>query len=223
MLHIYGSMLSSPTNKVRYLVNFLQLPYEFHPVNLGAKEHRQPEFLKINPFGRIPAIDDNGFKLAESNAIIRYLAAKSQSTIYPDDLQQRALIDQWIDFSSAHVLLALNKIMFNTYFYKFAGIPQDMHALRDGQQLINQFLPIIENQLTHSTYLLNNTFTVADIAMLAALDVAECCQVDLTAFSHLTEWRKKLMGENFYSSVHSSYADMFNNILSQLNKATTPA
>ena len=76
MLNIYGSPLSSPTNKVRYVANFLGLNTEFHPVNLGAGEQRSPEYLKINPLAKVPAIEDEGFTLAESNAIIRYMANK---------------------------------------------------------------------------------------------------------------------------------------------------
>src|SRR5579883_873877 len=94
MLQIYGTPLSSPTNKVRYVANYLGIPYDFHRVNLAAGEQRKPEFMKINPLGKIPAIQDEGFTLAESNAIIRYLATKNNSNLYPTDLQQRALVDQ---------------------------------------------------------------------------------------------------------------------------------
>src|SRR5579864_3672714 len=103
MLKIYGSPLSSPTNKVRYVANFLKIPFEFHPMNLAGGDHQKPEYLKINPYGKIPAIDDEGFHLAESNAIVCYLADKAQSPIYPKDLKQRALVDQWIDYASFHV------------------------------------------------------------------------------------------------------------------------
>src|SRR5580700_2339553 len=113
MLHIYGSPLSSPTNKVRYVANYLHLDNEFHIINVSAGENSKPEFLKINPCGKIPAIDDDGFMLAESNAIIRYLADKQQSAIYPRDLQNRALVDQWMDYASQHIAIATSKIMYN--------------------------------------------------------------------------------------------------------------
>src|SRR5579862_7965788 len=112
MLKIHGIPASSPTNKVRYLANYLNAEYEFHPVNLAAGEQKSSTFLKLNPMGRVPVIEDGEFHLSESNAIIRYLADKHQSKIYPKDLQQRAKIDQWIDFASHHVMMALSRIMY---------------------------------------------------------------------------------------------------------------
>ena len=71
MLKIYGAEMSPNVNKVRFAANAIGLPFEFKPVNLMAGEQKSPEFLKVNPLGRVPAIDDNGFKLAESNAIMK--------------------------------------------------------------------------------------------------------------------------------------------------------
>src|SRR5438105_644447 len=103
MLQLYGTALSYPTNKIRYLANYLKIPFEFHTVNLLEGEQQKPKFLAINAFGKVPAIDDNGFKLAESNAIMRYLAAKHASALYSNDLKQRAIIEQWLDFISLHI------------------------------------------------------------------------------------------------------------------------
>lgn len=209
MLTIYGLPVSSPSNKVRYVANYLKLPYAFHRVNLGNGEHKTPEYLKLNPLGRVPAIDDNGFHLAESNAIIRYLADKQQSDIYPKDLQQRALVDQWIDYASQHVMLALGRIMFNTYFYKFAKAERDERSLQDGRKFINQYLPVVEQQLAKNRYIAGKEFTLADIVMLAALDTCELSDVDLSAYTHITTWRNKLMKEDFYQQCHESYTAAF--------------
>ena len=213
MLQIYGSPLSSPTNKVRYVANYLGLPFEFRIINLGAGEQRQPEYLKINPLAKVPAIDDNGFCLGESNAIIRYLADKAQNRIYPKDLQQRAIVDQWIDYASQHVMLSLTKIMFNMHFYQFANIAKDERSLEDGRKFIGTYLPVLEQQLTKNKYMAGSTFTLADIVMIASLDVCEMCKVDLSVFPHLSAWRNKLMTEAFYTKCHPSYSVMFENVM----------
>lgn len=217
MLQIYGSPFSSPTNKVRYTANFLNLPYEFHSINLRAGEQRTPEFLKMNPLAKIPAINDNGFSLGESNAIIRYLADKKNSALYPKDLQQRAIIDQWIDYSSHHVMLATSKIMFNTYFYKLAATPIDERSLQDGQQFLGNYLPIIEKQLTSHAFIAGQKMSLADIALIAALDVCEMIEVDLTKYPHIHAWRQKLMHETFYTKCHESYAVTFNKIIEMMS------
>jgi glutathione S-transferase len=212
MLHIYGFPLSSPANKVCFVANYLNMPYEFHRINLREGEHRTPEYLKKNPLGKIPAIDDNGFKLAESNAIIRYLADKAESALYPKDLQQRAVIDQWMDYAGQHVAIATSKIMFNTYFYKLANLPKDERSLEDGYKFMNQYLPVLEQQLSSHEYIAGKTLSLADFSLLAALDVCEMAQVDLSAYTHLTAWRKNLMSQDFYQKYHLNYADSFNKI-----------
>ncbi len=213
MLQIYGSPLSSPVNKVRYVANYLNIPYEYHNLDLSAGEQRTAEFLKINPLGKIPAINDNGFGLGESNAIIRYLAAKQPSDIYPQDLQQRALIDQWIEFASHHIALAIGKILYNTYFYKMAKVEKDTRSFEDGHKFIAQYLPLLEKQLTAHKYIMGDKFTLADIAILAALDSCELCSLDLTVFSHLNVWRTKLMQASFYTACHKSFTESFQQAL----------
>jgi glutathione S-transferase len=221
MLHIYGSPLSSPTNKVRYVVNYLDVPNEFHIINVGAGEHGKLEFLKINPFGKIPAIDDNGFMLAESNAIIRYLADKQQSVIYPRDLQQRALVDQWIDYASQHIALATSKIMLNTYFYKLFNIEKDERSLQDARHFLGKYIPVVEQQLSYHEYITGKLITLADFALLSALDVCEMSQVDLPSYSHISAWRKKLMSELFYQACHENYAATYNKIMAKASTQTT--
>lgn len=221
MLKIYGTPLSSPTNKVRYVANYLNVPYEFQLINLAAGEQKKPEFLKINAYGKTPAMDDNGFTLSESNAIIRYLAAKQKSDLYPTDLQQRARVDQWMDYAAQHVGMALSKIMYNTYFYKMAKAERDERSLQDGKTFLAMYLPIVENQLTQHAFVAGDTLTLADFVLLSALDTCELVQVDLTPFTHIVSWRKKLMGETFYTKCHTSYTDAFKKVVGEAAAASS--
>jgi glutathione S-transferase len=218
MLQIYGSPFSAPTNKVRYVANYLNIPYELHSINIPAGEHKTAEFLKMNPLAKIPAINDEGFGLGESNTIIRYLAKKHLSIIYPQDLQQQALIDQWMDYATQHVGLAISKIMFNTYYYKILNVERDNRSFEDGHNFINQYLPIIEKQLSHSRYIQGNHLTLADITMLAALDACELCSIDLKLFPQIHTWQLQLMQEDFYTACHNSFTESFLNRFNSLNK-----
>ena len=103
MLTIYGMNLSGPALKVFYVANALGLEYEQKGINLGEGEGQKEDYLKMHPAGKIPVIDDDGFYLFESNAIIRYLAQKENSSLYPTDLKKRVVVDQWIDFASLHI------------------------------------------------------------------------------------------------------------------------
>lgn len=213
MLKIYGLPVSSPSNKVRYVANYLEIPYEFTIINLAKGEQKSPEYLKLNPLGRVPAIDDDGFHLAESNAIVRYLADKNNSPLYPKDLKKRAIVDQWIDYASQHVMLALGRIMFNTYFYKLSKSEKDERSLADGRKFIESYLPVVDQQLGKLKYIADDTITLADIVMIAALDTCELSAVDLSHYAHIVSWRDKLMKEPFYQKCHESYTAAFKQLM----------
>ena len=112
MLKIFGHPISIKVNKVRYLANYLGLEHEFTQINPMAGDLQSEDYLKVNPLGKMPAITDDGFNLGESNAILRYLTTKANSDLYPNDAKQRAIVDQWLDFSSMHLGNAFVKIFF---------------------------------------------------------------------------------------------------------------
>jgi glutathione S-transferase len=209
MLTIYGFDFSSPANKVRFAANAMGLQYEYKQVNLLAGEQKSPEFLKLNPIGRVPAIDDNGFKVFESAVIIKYLADKNNSPLYPKDLQKRTIVDQWIDFANIHVATALARVTFNRVMYKFLNVEKDERSLNDGIKFLGQFLPIIEKQLKENRYLGGSEMTLADINLLAVLDPVELSSVDLSAYPSIVSWRKNLRTQPFYTKCHSSLEEVF--------------
>ncbi len=207
MLKIYGSDLSAPAIKVRFAANALGLKYEYLKVDLRAGENRKSEFLKLHPAGKVPVIDDDGFILFESNTIIRYLADKNNSALYPKGLIQRALVDQWIDFGSMHVGGALSKVVYNRVFAPLRNIPVDENSLKEGLQFLDRFLPVVEQQFRKIQYLAADRMTLADINLLALLDPAEVAGIDLSKYPNLTKWRTALKNESFYTQCHREYGE----------------
>ena len=207
MLKIYGSDLSSPANKVRIAANAMGLKYEYVKVDLRAGEHQKPDFLKVNPVGKIPAIDDGGFKLFESNAILRYLADQNNSPLYPKDLKTRAVVDQWIDFGSMHVGLALSKVIYNRLFAPLRNIPVDESSLKEGLSFLDRFLPVVDEQLSKNKYITGTALTLADINLLALFDPCEIAQIDLSKYKNIVNWRNALRQEKFYTACHKEYGE----------------
>ncbi|MGW8324021.1 MAG: glutathione S-transferase family protein, partial [Thermodesulfobacteriota bacterium] len=199
MLKIYGADLSSPSSKVRFVANELGLEYEYKAVNLVSGENRSEGHLKLHPAGKVPVIDDDGFVLFESNAIVRYLATKSESPLYPGGLKQRALVDQWSDFVSHHIGTALGRVLFNRVFAPFLGQKVDEGAVAENLSFLERFLPVVDAPLKEQRYLAGGELTLADFSLLAALDPAEVAQVDLSGCLNITRWRKDLMGRDFYT------------------------
>lgn len=212
MLKIYGADLSTPATKVRFAANLLGIKYDYVQVNLRGGEHQKPEFLKLHPAGKIPVIDDDGFVLFESNAIIRYLAEKNKSPLYPKDLKERAVVDQWIDFGSHHVGQAMSKVVYNRLFAPMRKVPVDEQSLKDGLGFLDRFLPIIDNQLGKNKFLAGNQLSLADINLLALLDPAEVAAIDLSKYKNIVRWRGGLKKEGFYTKCYASYEEALNKL-----------
>lgn len=203
-MNIYGHFFSAPSNKVRYCANAVGLEFTYHHVDLQQGEQQHPDFLNINQLGKVPAIEDDGFMLSESDAICRYLANKA-GKLYPDDLHTRARIDRWMDISAQTVLLQMSKILFNRFFAPMLGEEPNQTAIEDGQRNLGVILPHINNQLAQSAYLAGDELSIADISMLAAIDPFDMLEVDLSDYPQLKKWRKELMQQDFYQHVHHHY------------------
>ena len=207
MLTIYGSDLSAPAIKVHLTASFLGLNYKWQLVNLRAGEQKQEWFLKINPVGKVPAIDDDGFYLFESNAICRYLCDKHNSALYPKDVKKRAAVDQWIDYASFHIGANFMPVVYNRLFAVLRGLPVNEKAITDGLEFLKQYFPIIEKQLTQHQYIASREISLADIILLALLEPAEKAKIDLSVYPKLNAWRSDLKKQSFYTSCYKEYGE----------------
>jgi glutathione S-transferase len=214
MLKIYGADLSAPANKVRMTANALGLKYEYIQMNIRAGGTRTEQYLKIHPAGKVPAIDDNGFILFESDAIVKYLAASKKSSLYPEGLKQRAYVDQWMDFVAIHVGGAMSKVLFNRVFASFAKVPVDERSLSDGIKFLERFLPVVDQQLAKDRYIAGENFSLADIALLATIDPAGVAGIDLAPYKHISAWYNMLRQKDFYTQCHPSYDAVLKKVMS---------
>ncbi len=213
MIKLYGIPISNNVNKVRFCLNYLGLPYEWTQTNPMNAETQAEAFLKINPVGKIPALEDDGFTIFESNAIIKYLAAKQNSPIYPQDLKQRAIIDEWTDFPAIHVAAAMGRVMFNRLIAPILGKEVDQNSIKAGLEFLDKYFPILDKQLAKNKYLTGTNFTIADINLLAILDPCELIQVSLNSYPNLTKWRNGLKAQPFYQKCFKDYGEFVQEIM----------
>ncbi len=206
MLNIYGHFMSMPTNVVRLCVSFLKFPHEYIHVDLQTGEHLKPEYLKINPAGRVPAIEDNGFFLSQSDAICKYVCALSgPSGFYPEELQEQAKVNQWNDIASKHILPAIGRIFFNKIVADLVGAKKDPDSIVVGENMLARDLPLCEEALIAHAFLVGDKLTLADITLIAALEPAEMIGFDLSVYPALNTWRQTIMERDFYQRVHSHF------------------
>ncbi|MDE2008698.1 MAG: glutathione S-transferase family protein [Candidatus Omnitrophica bacterium] len=205
MIKLYGIGVSSAVAKVRYALNFLNLKYEWVPISPMARENQTPEYLSISPTGKIPAVDIDGFKLFESNAINRYLAVRYNSSLYPMDAQKRAVIDAWTDYASIHVAHAMGRVIFNRVFAPMSGQKVDEESLRVGLEFLDKYFPVLERQLSGNACLAGSEFSLADINLLAVLDSCEIARISLEKYPSLKKWRLNLKSKPFYQTCYKDY------------------
>lgn len=203
MLQVYGYPLSMPAIKVRMAVYALELPHKYHLVDLQKGEQNSAEFLAINPKGKVPAIQDGELCLSESHAILRYLTQKT-GKLYPQSLLQQAKADEHLEYIGQHITAAMSKMLFNTLFAPIMGIEVDERALADGRRFLTQQLFFINGQLAQKPFLLDG-FSIADIALVAALDPAEVVKFELADFPDVVRWRKRMRSQAWYKACHSHY------------------
>lgn len=162
MLKVWGRANSINVHKVLWTLDELNIPFERIDAGLHFGVVNTPEYRKMNPNGRVPTIDDEGFILWESNAIVRYLAAKhGAGTLWPNDLKQRADADRWMDWITDSVQLAVGPV-----FLQLIRTPpekRDAKLIEANTQKANTLFPILNDALAGRDYIAGQTLTIGDI------------------------------------------------------------
>lgn len=171
MLKLYGGARSR-ASIVQWYLEELSIPYEFVLLDMTAGEHKAPEYLAINPIGKVPAIEDGDLKLWESGAILLYLAEKYDQ---PEvSLETRNIWSQWILFANSTLATGL-----------FVEASRD----KEVPQLLNALTKILGN----NPYLLGQEFTVVDIAVGSILAyVPLMLPIDLSPYPVILEYIKRM-------------------------------
>jgi glutathione S-transferase len=162
MLKVWGRVSSINVQKVVWCCDEMGLAYE--RIDCGGKfgMNDTPEFLAMNPNGLIPVIDDGGFILYESNAIVRYLASRSQA-LFPQEPRRRADIDRWMEWQSTGFTPAMWAA-----FMMLVRTPEpqrDMAAVESSRAKSEKHAAILDRHLAGRRYLTGDAFTAADIVV----------------------------------------------------------
>ena len=189
-MKLYNVADSGNSYKVRLLLSQLKIPCEIVEVDILSGASRTPEFLKINPNGRTPVLDDNGSLLAESNAILAYLARDTK--YLPENRKKFALVFQWLFFEqySHEPFIATSRF----WLQHKPDTPERSALLaskRDGGWAA---LKIMEDQLTESEFFVND-YSIADIALFAYTHVADEGGFPLDDFPKVREWIQRVTAQ----------------------------
>ena len=160
-----------PTRSIRVRWTLQELGADFEPirVNLLAGENRRPEFLKINPAGKLPVLVDGDLVLTESVAIVLYLAEKySHKGLLPAGLNERAQVNRWLLFAATELEQSLWRIFRHTALYpEEQRLPGDM-ILASGE--FKEMASVLEQHMQGRQFVAGDSVSVADFVMAYTLD-----------------------------------------------------
>jgi glutathione S-transferase len=164
-LTIWGRANSVNVQKVLWCLSEIDLVYERIDAGMAFGRNRGPDYLAMNPNGRVPTLVDGDFVLWESNSIMRYLvlAYRQQSPLYPQALKQRAGVDRWLDWT-----LSTLQPVDRPVFWALVRTPveqRDMVAIQKDADAEAEVWRIADAQLARRRFIEGDDFTLADIAL----------------------------------------------------------
>lgn len=166
-MKVYGHPMSTCTRKVLTVLAEKGHTAEFVLVDLMKGEQKQPSHMARNPFGVVPVLEDDGFSLYESRAIIRYLDEKLGGTsLTPSDLHERARMNQWISIEQSYLSSPAVKILRQRVMNPMMGQTCDESAVTAAKNEVAKVLDIAEETLAKQEYLAGGSFSLADISFL---------------------------------------------------------
>ena len=183
MIHLYTA--STPNgHKVSCLLEALEMPYEFHSINLGEGDQHKPDFLKISPNGRIPAIvdTDNDLSIFESGAI-----ADKGGKLIPKDIEGRAKVTEWLMFQMGGIGPMMGQA--NVFFRYF---PEKIQPAIDRyQNETRRLFEVLDTQLSDKEWLAGE-YSIADIANWCWVRTHNWSGVSLDGLNHLEKWKNRM-------------------------------
>lgn len=199
MLVVWGRDTAPNVRKVLWICAELQIPHERRDIGGPFGGTDSPEFRAMNPAGRIPVIQDGGFVLWESNAILRYLANITPGqSLYPANPQARATVEKWMDWQLAHLAPAL-KALTGLVLRRAPSLPPAAPAeLSAAEAGVLGELQLIEDVLSDGrAYLAGQSLTLADMAVAYGVNMWSAVG-SRGELPRIAEWYRRLQDDTAF-------------------------
>lgn len=191
MLKIWGRTNSINVQKVMWTVAELDLKHERVDAGLQHGVVNDPWYREMNPNGRVPVIDDGGFVLWESNAIVRYLAAKhSAGRLHPIDLHAHADADRWMDWATSTVAPVMTPLFWG--LIRTAPEKRDMTAIAGHAKGMEALAAILDRRLEGKQFICGDELTMGDVPLGCFVYRWYALPIEHPALPHLRAWYERL-------------------------------
>lgn len=185
-MKLYYSPKSGHSHRVRLFLSLIGAAFDLIEVDLAARQHKSADFLKMNVFGQVPVLEDDGVAIADSNAILVYLARKFDRTDwYPDDALGAARVQRWLSVAAGQLAQGPASARLVTLF----GAKMDADA---AVARAHALLALMDAELAPSGWLAADRPTIADIALYSYIARAPEGNVALDDYPHVRAWLERI-------------------------------
>jgi glutathione S-transferase len=188
-MKFYNANLSPNAFRARAVINELGLEPEIIDINLGKGENRTPEFLALNPNGKVPVLVDGDAVIWESRAIGAYLGSKlPERDLYPADLVRRAHVDQWSYWQAIHFGPAMQKVNFERVQKKLFGRGEpDDTAITADLKTLDDLLPVLDAALAGREWIVDR-LTIADLIVASTFVLRAPARLGIERYRNVDRW-----------------------------------
>jgi glutathione S-transferase len=190
---LYSTNISNNGKRVRIAAAELGIALEQVPFDFAKGDARSPEYLKISPAGKVPALTDGDFSLFESNAILWYLAAQSESNPLRPAHDARSESDtlRWMFYGASHLDPHIGMLITERFIKARRQLQPDEHLVAHAVGQLGRFVPVIEQQLAGHEYL-TGKFGLADVSLGCTLEIGPVLGYDLSPYPNVRAWLARL-------------------------------
>jgi glutathione S-transferase len=185
-MKLYYHPLSGHAHRARLFLSLLGIAHELVLVDLSKGEHKQADFLKLNPFGQVPVLDDDGTIVCDSNAILVYLAKKTgRSDWLPEDAEGAAEVQRWLSVAAGQIAHGPAQARLINVFkapYRAEEVIPRSHAI----------LALIDAALDGRRWIASEAPTIADVALYSYVARAPEGDVDIADYSNIRAWLSRV-------------------------------
>jgi len=192
-MRLYHNPLSSNARRVLLTASQLGIKLEEVFIDLGSEADRK-RLKEVNICGKVPVLEDDGFQLWESCAIMQYLADKhGAADLYPTDLKQRADVNRWMFFAAQHFAPAIGILTWQYLWKKFVtGEGPDPVEIKKGETFVHEHASVLDKHLETHQWLSGDKLTLADFAVAAPLMYKSRANVPVEQYTHLLAWFERI-------------------------------
>jgi glutathione S-transferase len=186
----YSDILSS--RKACAVARYLKSPVEFRYLDLLKGDQQAPDYLAVNPNGKVPTLIDGEHVVWEADAVICYLAKQAGSDLWPDDLRQIDII-RWFSWNAQHLYRHAGALYFENIVKRRFGIGEpDRAVVAEAQSEFRRYAAVLSEHLENRKWLVGDSLTVADFSVAVTLPYADQAAMPLAEFPIVRRWLDRL-------------------------------